>query len=177
VRLGASAVGDAAGGFQLTVPYDHRAPAPTASRGSLVNRPPTQSLTLTGEAALAAARRLLPRINGTGASASRVREATALLAELGGGADAFREAARRVPRWAAQQAFGDTGALVHLPPAVRLALEMAAHEALEQAQSRGELAALEATWRDAAMIAGILDALVLPPSVVRAHEELRARSL
>ncbi len=49
--------------------------------------------------------------------------------------------------------------LLRVPLADRLALEMAAHEDAERAALDGELAALEAAWREAEVIAAIADAL------------------
>ena len=47
----------------------------------------------------------------------------------------------------------------------RLALEMAAHEETERRAMEGELAELEAAWREAEEIAGIADTLLLPKDV------------
>jgi hypothetical protein len=55
--------------------------------------------------------------------------------------------------------------LAEIPPARRLALEMALHETTEQRAIDGELAALEAAWREAEEIAGIADDMLLPASV------------
>jgi hypothetical protein len=54
------------------------------------------------------------------------------------------------------------GGLSHLAPARRLALEMALHEVTEQRVLEGELAELEAAWREAEEIAGIADGLLVP---------------
>ena len=48
---------------------------------------------------------------------------------------------------------------------LRLALEMALHEESERRALDGELARLEAAWREAEEIAGIADQLLLPSSV------------
>lgn len=47
-------------------------------------------------------------------------------------------------------------------PAHRIALEMAVHESTERAALDGELAALEASWREAEEIAAIADNLLVP---------------
>jgi hypothetical protein len=52
-----------------------------------------------------------------------------------------------------------------VPKTIRLALEMAAHEDTERRALEGELAMLEAQWKDAEEIAGISDNMFLPPSV------------
>jgi len=51
------------------------------------------------------------------------------------------------------------------PQPVRLGLEMALHEEAEWRAMEGELAELEAAWREAERIAGIADDLVLPHHV------------
>ena len=53
--------------------------------------------------------------------------------------------------------------LSHFPVITRLALEMSMHEQSEQRAIEGELADLEAAWREAEEIAGIADNLLLPP--------------
>ena len=55
--------------------------------------------------------------------------------------------------------------LSRLPAVRRLALEMALHESTEQRAIDGELASLEAAWREAEEIAGIADDLLLPENV------------
>lgn len=171
VRLAAGSVAD--GGFQLRVPYDRRAVAPAPALRDLVNRFPPYAATLTGASALEAARRFLPAANGTGASTRRVHEAVVVLEDLGTAETAFAAAARRLPEWASRQTFGDRGSLVHLPAAVRLALEMAANETQERRALEGELAALQAAWREAEVIAGIADGLALPAPVEASYERLR----
>jgi hypothetical protein len=52
--------------------------------------------------------------------------------------------------------------LADLDPAVRLALEMASHEAEERLFLQEELWVLERTWREAEAIASIADKLLLP---------------
>ncbi|HYC52141.1 MAG TPA: hypothetical protein VEB19_13585 [Gemmatimonadaceae bacterium] len=54
------------------------------------------------------------------------------------------------------------GALPRLPRAQRLALEMALHEDTEQTALEGELALLEAAWREAEEIAAIADNFFAP---------------
>ena len=60
-------------------------------------------------------------------------------------------------RWNSNQMPSNPGALPRLPRALRLALEMALHEDTEQAALEGELALLEAAWREAEEIAKIAD--------------------
>jgi hypothetical protein len=59
-------------------------------------------------------------------------------------------------------------ALIDVPLVDRLALEMAAHEDAERRALDGELAELEAAWRDAEEIAAIADALFPAPPPVPA---------
>ena len=53
----------------------------------------------------------------------------------------------------------------------RLALEMAAHEETERRAFEGELAVLEAAWREAEEIAAIADRLLMPSNVNEWLEE------
>ena len=134
-----------------------------------------RDIRLTGPHAVEVAGRLLSRVNGAGAPAARIAESVGLL-EAAGGPDRFwRDAAANVRRWAGAQTWGDTGALRHLPAPVRLALEMAAHEASERRALEGELAELERAWRDAEEVAAIADNLLLPAPVQQAWERLRQR--
>lgn len=122
---------------------------------------------LSGTPAEMAAGKLLARINRSGATQQRVKEAVGLLESTGDPARYFAEAATRTREWGRELKWGDTGALRYLPPSVRLALEMAAHEDTERAAMEGELAELEMAWRDAEEIAAIADNLLLPDAVVR----------
>ena len=130
-------------------------------------------VTLHGAAAERAAGVLLPRINGGGATAPRVREAVQLIEQASEPARFFASAAGRTREWGHAQLWGDTGALRFLPQPVRLALEMAAHEDAERRALQGELAELEAAWRDAEAIAAIADDLLLPERVRAKWRELR----
>ena len=85
-----------------------------------------------------------------------------------GGADYAAVAARRRDRGP----FG-APALPLLPPPMRVALEMDAHERLERRALDGELAELERRWREADEIATIADALVERPDVERRMARLR----
>jgi hypothetical protein len=114
---------------------------------------------------------LLPRINGRGAPLRRVEEAVSFIEAVGEPASVFAHAAGRTREWGRAQMWGDTGALRFLPQPVRLALEMAAHEDVERRAMEGELALLEAAWRDAEAVAAIADDLLLPAAV---GEKLRA---
>jgi hypothetical protein len=65
----------------------------------------------------------------------------------------FRGGGKR-PKLGAGEVFLD-----RLPQAVRLALEMAAHEDIERRAMEGELAILEDAWRQAEEIAAISDSM------------------
>jgi hypothetical protein len=62
-----------------------------------------------------------------------------------------------------------------LPARIRLALEMTLHEDDERRAMEGQLAELEARWREADALAKIADSLFLPDSVERELKELRER--
>ena len=111
----------------------------------------------------------LPGISGAG-DAPTVADAVRVL-EDGGTADrCFAAAAARPGTETKIGSLWDVGgrrpaepgSLAALAPAVRLALEMAAHEESERRALEGELAELERAWREAEEIAGIADALLLP---------------
>lgn len=161
--------------WALRVPYSDRRPSLDARWSDWVNKGSIAEATLTGSAALEAARRLLPIVNGDGATRRKVDDAVRLLAEWQGPEHAFAAAASRVHEWAAKQNFGDTGALRYLPTPVRLALEMSAHEEQEHRALEGELAELERAWRDAEEIAAIADELLLPDGLRARIAALKAR--
>lgn len=125
---------------------------------------------LEGIDAVRALRGLLPRVNTAGGSGKVVSEATTLLEEAGG-PHAFLG---RVEDEARRRGMGYM-TTPRLPPALRLALEMAAHEETEREAMEGELAWLESTWREAERVAAIADDLALPERVRRHLEDLRAR--
>lgn len=131
-------------------------------------------LTYTGIAALRTASRLLPAINASGARSREVSDAVGLISEAGDPMQLFRRYAtpdtttsvthrRRVGRDSAYEPDGGRR-LVKLPTEVRLALEMASHEEQERRALEGELAILEAAWREAEEIAKIADDMFLPES-------------
>jgi hypothetical protein len=65
--------------------------------------------------------------------------------------------------------------LARYPREALLALEMAAHEEQERRALEGELAALEAAWKEAEEIAAIADDMFLPQSVTDFLERNRKR--
>jgi hypothetical protein len=127
---------------------------------------------LTGDAARRAARLVLPRLNHAGGGARQVAGAVRLLEAHGSGDDAFRS----LPGFdrPARATQNVSMPIATLPAALRLALEMAAHEDLERRALDGELAELEQAWKDAEEIAAIADDLLLPDSVHTTLRKLRA---
>jgi hypothetical protein len=123
-------------------------------------------LNLVGDEAERAAAFVLPAVNWAGAEQHEVRDAVGLIESSNRSpADFLRDTARR---------FGVSDRLEKLPSAHRLALEMAAHEETERRAMEGELALLEAAWRQAEEVAEIADNLLVPPSVDEFIERNRA---
>ncbi|MGH7637055.1 MAG: hypothetical protein ACREOK_05335 [Gemmatimonadaceae bacterium] len=143
---------------------------------------------LTGDRARRALGALLARVNGLGAGPGTVSIASSLVADAGNAETAAAQIARAsIPfaedferQWTSFQRgewltdplkrdehgrfFANKepmrmGPLYRLPRPQRLALEMALHESTEQRALEGELALLEAAWREAEEIAAIADAL------------------
>ena len=145
---------------------------------------------LTGANALRAAASILPGINVKGANRAEVSDAVRRLERTPDPNELFVTAARiptpkRMRKYSS--AIGDVdegiwtfpsardgGAartdpretfLDRLPPTLRLALEMAAHEDIERRAMEGELSMLEQAWREAEEIAAISDSMFLPTGV------------
>jgi hypothetical protein len=78
-------------------------------------------------------------------------------------ARSYREMFKRANSWTPV----NRGALNRLPPAQRLALEMAVHERSEQYALDEELGVLEQAWREAEEIAAIADDLLVPDGTRR----------
>ena len=122
---------------------------------------------LLGEEAQRAVGYILPAINWAGAERQDVDRAVQLIESSQVSADEFmRQTAARV---------GMRHRLHELPSAQLLALEMASHEEGERRAMEGELALLEAAWRQAEEIAHIADGLLVPPSVDEFLERNRAK--
>ena len=128
--------------WELTVPYGKR-----------------RVLRLTGDEAIRVAGRILPAVNRFGASPEKAQTAVALLEAEHGDPRRFFTAATRA------HGAREGRSIVAMPEPVRLALEMAAHEEQERRALEGELASLEAAWKEAEEIADIADNLFLPRSV------------
>ena len=110
---------------------------------------------------------VLPAINWAGAERREVQEAVELI-----------EQSRRSPSDFVHDVARRSGAgrrLQDLPNAARLALDMASHEETERRAMEGELALLEAAWKQAEEIAKIADNLLVPPTVDEFVERNRAK--
>jgi hypothetical protein len=131
---------------------------------------------LHGERAVRMAGLLLPHVNRSGADELQVETAVREIEAAGGAESFFRRAAQRVDRHEAYALFRPYDHRVQKsPPELRLAIEMAAHEETERRALEGELAALEADWREAEEIAAIADDLLLPPSLRTMLDRLKGR--
>lgn len=122
---------------------------------------------LTGDEAQRAAGYVLPAINWAGAEKHELAEAVRLIE------DSRKAPSEFVHDVARQSGLGRR--LHELPNAARLALEMAAHEDSERRAMEGELALLEAAWRQAEEVAKIADNLLVPQSVDEFLERNRGR--
>lgn len=131
-----------------------------------------ESTVLRGDYALQAASRLLPVINRSGATRNEVDNAVRLLGETPNPDALFASYATipRFPHAVRRRATSDEDGrlLGNLPLEVRLALEMATHEDAERRALEGELALLDAAWREAEEIAAISDDMFV-------SEETRSR--
>lgn len=114
-----------------------------------------RDLIISGEPARALLSRAMVRVNRSGATRSSLQEAERILREQGSAEQVLRAAAAR-------RATLSDKAAHHARALARpesLALEMALNEESERRALEGELAALEAAWREAEEIAAIADAL------------------
>lgn len=123
---------------------------------------------LTGSPAERAVSVMLARANADGATGRQVQGAVRLIERAGSPERWFGAAENEARRrgWGYQD-------LWYMPLGVRLALEMASHEEAERRAMEGELAVLEAAWRDAEELAAISDALLTPASVEHQLSSLR----
>lgn len=165
---------DSALGWALRVPVPGKGFAlPDAPRR--IGDPPPPRLeqegrrtiaTFTGDEAVRVAGKLLPKINVSGAGKDDVQRAVRLIED---DADPRRF-------FATQTHGGSSGRVIkQIPKPVRLALEMSLHEDTERRALEGELAMLEAAWKEADEIAGISDNLLLPAEVDRWFAGLKRR--
>lgn len=122
--------------------------------------------TLRDETAMRALSIILPQANYAGASKKGVREAVAVIDDAPSIQYLLHLAVTNKRAQRDAEYMNDGGStLVNLPPSLRLALEMSIHTDDERRAMEGELAELEARWRDADAIAKIADDLLLPDTV------------
>ncbi|MBC8088913.1 MAG: hypothetical protein H7Z40_16735 [Phycisphaerae bacterium] len=164
------------GGWALRVAYLSRRSELERRWRDVVDLGAMGHVTISGAEAITAARQLLPRINGFGARQSVVSTAAQMAATWSSPSDGCAYILSRARELHARQVYGDLGSLSYLPASMRLALEMSLHEEQEQRALDGELAELERTWREAEIVAGIADGLLIPPSVATKADQLRSRS-
>jgi hypothetical protein len=108
-----------------------------------------REVTLQGDAALRAAATILTVANDAGANKETLSKATDIVTQQPDASRLFREAAPVQVQ------------LTKIPDDMRLALEMATNEDIERRAMEGELAMLEAAWKQAEEIAEIADNLDL----------------
>ncbi len=126
-----------------------------------------EGIAITGDDAVRAAAALLPRLNAAGGSRVDVARAVEYLEQSPDHMSVFRRAATVQRPWAPSPFIHkrSPSAIMSLPHATRLALEMASHEDAERRAFEGELHVLEAAWQDAEEVAGIADDMFLPLSI------------
>lgn len=122
-----------------------------------------------GTAAIHATGVIIAGTNRYGAGRADVQRAVRQIEDAGDASRFLTEASTR-NNWRGGKLFSllnnyrGLGAM-HLSPTERLALEMSVHEESERRAMEGELAILEAAWRDAEQIAEICDTDLTPPKL------------
>ena len=135
-----------------------------------------------GPEAMRIASLVVPQVNRFGGSRQTVADAVRHIESVGGPERYVEQVARRGEvvtavqgkrhRFGRKGRVGKTG-LYGLSVVERLGLEMALHEDAERRVMAGELALLEAAWRDAEEIADIADNMFLPESVKASMDRLK----
>jgi hypothetical protein len=163
-QLSKAAIVSDEGEWALRVAFEPSLPRTIFGTGSLwmsrLGDAPEASTLIKGDAALRAASKILPAINRSGANRGEVDGAVKIIGDVAEPSKLFeRYAARPIPLVQRRSSFtGPSGhVLANLPAEVRLALEMATHEESERRALEGELALLEAAWKEAEEIAAIAD--------------------
>jgi hypothetical protein len=121
----------------------------------------------TGMNATHTMRGLLTGMNFFGGRRADVDGAISLLNRTG-------DATRFIARVAAAGRATGLESMRHLPPDVRLGLEMALHEQSERRALEGELADLRDEWQLAEEIAGIADNLLIPSRAIEQFDRLKS---
>jgi hypothetical protein len=139
---------------------------------------------LTGREAERVASIIVPKVNRFGGSKKAVAEAVQEI-ERDGGPESYlenltklspawtRKPEKKKKKWGGDQRWEFKHGLFGLPPAHRLALEMALHEESERRAMHGELEVLEQAWKDAEEIAAISDSLLVEPGVDQALKAIK----
>ncbi|HEV8600032.1 MAG TPA: hypothetical protein VGQ69_11775 [Gemmatimonadales bacterium] len=127
---------------------------------------------LEGAPAHQALQKILPRVNRQGASKEQLKEAVRVLEE----SPSTDSLASRLTATPGVYWKKKAGLLQALPPELRLALEMGAHEDAERRWLAGELLELEEAWRAAEELAAIADRLGLPEEVEARLAALRSET-
>jgi hypothetical protein len=130
-----------------------------------------ETLILTPHEALPALGALLPAVNGKGGNRRDVQSAVRLVEEAGNATRLMDNAAALAMRIGSNAT--TQGRLTKIPLDVRLALEMVTHEDDERRALEGELAVLEARWKEAEEIANISDNMFVPTAVGEWMRKLR----
>lgn len=159
---------EADGGWMLNLSFDPR------SKWDLTGRN-YEMLPIRGEAAIRIAGQVLPKINASGAKANQVQDAVRLLEQHTDPLEFFAHEARTIHPKRTSGRAGAAERIAKFPLEVRLALEMAAHEEQERRALEGELALLEAAWREAEEVAKIADDMFLPENAVARFEQLKSQ--
>jgi hypothetical protein len=128
---------------------------------------------LRGEAAHSALARMMPYVNYAGASIRKVREADELI-DKSLSTDSLIYAAATTMSY--NNMIPGENLLSGLSPRFRLAMEMVLHADDERRALEGELAELEARWKEAEEIAAIADSLLLPSGTEEKLAEFRSGS-
>ena len=154
------------------------------SKGGMGDTP----IVVAGDDAVAALRKMLPAVNRMGGTRTEIEGALARMTDAGtperllarvardGAALTRRDEDRGLLRQVADEMVLRPTGLAAMPPAVRLALEMALHEDVERRALEGELAVLEAAWKEAEEIAKLADGMFLPAAVEAELERMRGRA-
>ncbi|MGV3710929.1 MAG: hypothetical protein ACO1Q7_19050 [Gemmatimonas sp.] len=130
---------------------------------------------ITGPAAMRALALILPHVNAEGAGRKEIQKALHVIDATPDVTSLIHKAATGEKK--SQDVMdGAAGCLVTLPPEMRLALEIAMHSDDERRAMDGELAELEARWKEADAIAKIADNMLLPESVETSLDKLRHKS-
>jgi hypothetical protein len=143
--------------FEISNREPVRDPSPFAIHRPIGGWKREETVILTGDHALRAAGKLLPAINAAGAKRGEVESAVRIVEQTADTSRLFARYAAAPPRVGRRLSDVHGHVLANLPNEVRLAFEMAAHEDTERRALEGELALLEAAWRQAEEVAAIAD--------------------